>query len=409
MLTGIDLYHGCVTELAEKTAKLMGLDGRIRRMDSLMVEANIRKLSRMELLYRCVSKMVIFLNKSGMTDRIFPMEHYCEPDDFNRFIYHSRSTDTDERIAILLRDADTLLEKCKDLEDVTEYQLLVRCISEQTIVEGDQRRLKTKADGTMSSDIMQSPVDPEATFREKAGKEHRGYTANIEETVGQNGSVVTDYQFEKNNVSDSAMLKDHLEGMDKQAEKTILVADGAYSGTDNADLASSKNVKLIATDLTGKDVDVVMGAFEFNEDGTEVLSCPAGNQPKSCTHIKQTGMCQASFAKDVCEQCPYRIHCHPKTYKRVCKVKVSKKMRERARMKANMNTDEFKNYGRLRNGVETVPSILKNVYDVNKMRVHGRIRCKFFFGSKIAALNFRKLYRYRKGSGNYAPNPVLAG
>ena len=41
--TGIDLYHGCVTELAGKTAKLMELDGRIRRMDSLMVEANIRK------------------------------------------------------------------------------------------------------------------------------------------------------------------------------------------------------------------------------------------------------------------------------------------------------------------------------------------------------------------------------
>ena len=221
--------------------------------------------------------------------------------------------------------------------------------------------------------------------------------------------MVTDYQFEQNNVSDSAMLKDHLEKMNEQSEETILIADGAYSGTDNSDLASSKNVKLITTDLTGKDVDVVMGAFEFNDDGTEVLSCPAGNKPKSCTYIKQTGVCQASFAKDVCEHCPYRIHCHPKTYKRVCKVKVSKKMRERARMKANMNTEEFKNYGRLRNGVETVPSILKNVYDVNKMRVHGKLRCKFFFGCKIAALNFRKLFRYRMSLGHYAPNPVLAG
>ena len=41
-LHGIDLYHGCVTELAEVTAKLMKIDGRIRRMDSLMVESNIR-------------------------------------------------------------------------------------------------------------------------------------------------------------------------------------------------------------------------------------------------------------------------------------------------------------------------------------------------------------------------------
>ena len=56
----------------------------------------------------------------------------------------------------------------------------------------------------------------------------------------------------------------------------------------------------ITADLTGKDVDVVMDAFEFNDDGTEVLSCPAGNKPKSCTYIKQTGVCQASFARDVC-------------------------------------------------------------------------------------------------------------
>ena len=353
--------------------------------------------------------MVIYLSKNGIEDRIYPMNHYCEADDFNRFIYHSRSTDADDRIAILLRDADTLLERCKDLEDVTEYQLLVRCISEQTVVDNNKRRLKTKADGTMSSDIMQSPVDPDATYREKAGKKHRGYSANIEETVGENGSVVTDYQFEKNNVSDSVMLKEHLENMDEQPQETTIITDGAYSGTANTDLAASKNVKLVTTDLTGKDVDIVMGAFEFNDDGTEVLSCPAGHKPKSCTYISQSGMCQVSYAKALCEHCPYKIHCHPKMFKRISKVSVSKTMRERARLKAQMDTIEFKNYSKLRNGVETVPSILKNIYGVNKMRVHGKIRCKFYFGSKVAALNFRKLFRYRKGLGHYAKNPLLAG
>ena len=84
-------------------------------------------------------------------------------------------------------------------------------------------------------------------------------------------------------------------------------------------------------------------------------------------------------------------------------------MRERARMKARMNTEEFKNLARLRNGVETIPSILKNRYNVNKMNVRGKRRCKFSFGCKIAALNFNKLFRYRNGSGHYAENPVLVG
>lgn len=45
---GVDLYHDCVTGLAEASARMMGIDKRIRRMDSLMIEANIRRLSRME-------------------------------------------------------------------------------------------------------------------------------------------------------------------------------------------------------------------------------------------------------------------------------------------------------------------------------------------------------------------------
>lgn len=32
---------------------------------------------------------------------------------------------------------------------------------------------------------------------------------------------------------------------------------------------------------------------------------------------------------------------------------------------------------------------------------------RFFFGSKIAALNFRKLFGFRKGLVNYAQNPIF--
>lgn len=408
-LHGVDLYHDCVTDLAAKTAKLMKIDGRIRRMDSLMIEANIRTLSRMELLYRCISKLVVFLHKNGHDDRIVGMEHYYDPDDFNRVIYHSRSSETSDRLQVLLEDADKLIENCGGLfQEVTEYQLLVRCLSEQTVVEDGKRRLKTKEDGGMSSDILQNPSDSDATYREKAGKKHRGYAANIEESVGENGSVVTEYQFETNNTSDSAMLRERLENMEPQKEPTTLVTDGAYAGEENTALAEDRNVTLITTDLPGKDVPVIKGKFELNESETRILKCPAGNVPKSASYIRQSGTCTASFQRDICENCPMKDQCRPQFFKRVAKVKVTGKQIRRAQMQAQMKSEEFKLFARLRNGVETVPSILKNVYDVNHMPVHGMIRCKFFFGSKIAALNFRKLFRYRKQQGNYAQNPLLA-
>ena len=80
----------------------------------------------------------------------------------------------------------------------------------------------------------------------------------------------------------------------------------------------------------------------------------------------------------------------------------------RAKLQAEMKTEDYKAYGRLRNGVETIPSMLKNLFNVNAMPVRGKIGTKFFFGSKMAALNFRKLFGYRRGLGNYAQNPLIS-
>jgi hypothetical protein len=405
---GVDLYHGCVTGLAEASARMMGIDKRIRRMDSLMVEANIRKLSRMELIYTCISKLVSYLHKNSRDDLIGHMAHYYDPNDFNKVIYHCSDVDVQERFDVLFSDADLLLERCNgSFEDVTEYQLFLRCISEQTIVEDGKRRLRTKEDGGMTSGILQNPSDPDATYREKAGKRHRGYAGNIEESVGKTGSIVTDYQFNTNNKSDSEFLKEHIDRIGYQEEKTVMITDGAYSGDGNVSAAAENNIDLITTDLTGADVDPIMGAFQFSDDGTKVTGCPAGHAPRSCWYNKKTGQILLSFEREKCAGCPYQMHCHPKIFKRVSKLSVSLKMKKRALTQNRMETAEFKQYARLRNGVETVPSLLKNRYGVNRMPVHGLIRCKFYFGCKVAALNFRKLFRFRKGSGHYALNPAL--
>lgn len=123
--------------------------------------------------------------------------------------------------------------------------------------------------------------------------------------------------------------------------------------------------------------------------------------------MKQSNQCTVSFLHEQCANCPYQDQCKPKIFKRVAKIVTSKTAHERAKIQRNMNCEEFKNYARLRNGVETVPSNIRKNYHLEKMP-RGKQRGKFFFGSKIAALNFRKLFNYVKGLGNYAQNPVLA-
>ena len=403
-----DLYHDCVKDLSASIAKLMGISGRVRRMDSMMIESNIRRLSRMELIYTCISKLVVHVYRTKESALPDSFIHYTDPDDFNKVIYHQRSTDADGRMQHLLTDADTLVALCGSrYDDSTEYDLFVRCLSEQTVVENGTRRLRTKEDGGMGSSMLQNPSDPEATFRSKGGKEHRGYAANLEESVGVNGSVVTEYQYEQNTHSDSQFIREHLEKMDHQEEQTVMITDGAYSGMENTQLAVNKNIELVTTSLTGKPAPDIHADFVFNEEGTKVLRCPAGHAPKSCSYMKQSNQCTVSFLHEQCAGCPYQMKCRPKIYKRVAKIVTSKAAHERAKIQRNMNSEEFKNYARLRNGIETVPSNIRRNYHLEKLP-RGKQRGKFFFGAKIAALNFRKLFNYVKGSGHYAKNPVLA-
>lgn len=66
------------------------------------------------------------------------------------------------------------------------------------VVENGKRRLRIKEDGTMNSHALQNLSDTDAIYRNKAGKQYRGYVENLEKTVGRNGSVITDYQYEQN-------------------------------------------------------------------------------------------------------------------------------------------------------------------------------------------------------------------
>ena len=64
--TGIDLIHTCITGLANELAGFMGLTPNMRRMDSLMVAANIRDLSLLELFYTSVANLAKIMPERGV-------------------------------------------------------------------------------------------------------------------------------------------------------------------------------------------------------------------------------------------------------------------------------------------------------------------------------------------------------
>ncbi len=100
-------------------------------------------------------------------------------------------------------------------------------------------------------------------------------------------------------------LKDYIENQPKDNQDSTLVTDGGYCGSENAKLATKKNIQLVATNLKGAEVDDLWADFEFNETGTEITKCAGGYIPKTNVYDKNTQKCKASFPIDVCRGCPY--------------------------------------------------------------------------------------------------------
>ena len=406
---GVDLFHDCVKDLSEKIAKMMGINSRIKRMDSLMIEANIKNLSRIELLYSCVSGAVKYHHKNHTGVNLSGLEHYTDPDDRNLVIYHSRNIDVDARTTAIIKDAEILLERChKKYDHSKEHQLLLRCLEEQTVLENGIRRLRIKGLESPKPTSLQNPTDPEATFRTKAGKKHIGYVANVVETVSSAGSVITDYQYEQNIYSDAHFLGDHLEQLQYQESPAVIVMDGGYTGQIYRDAAAEKNVELINTCLMGTPVPDIYADFEISEGGERILCCPAGHEPLRCKYISTSKQVKTYFPHGLCIQCPHLEQCHPKIRKCSNLIAISRSAIERARQQRFMAAEDFQNWRRIRNGIEAVPSILRNHYHIDDMPVRGKIPSKFFFGAKISAVNFKKLLRQRRGLCCCPHNPLLS-
>lgn len=401
--TGEDLIKDCITSLSAEISTVMGVNGNIKRMDSMMVASNIKRLSRLELLYLCTANLVKLLNKEN-EDIPEGLKHYIDSNDQNKVIYHTRSTDINEKIRIVLDDASILLVKCSDrYEDSKEYKLLVRAISEQTTSdENGVLNLKDGNDKSMDSEILQNPADPDATYRFKAGKQHRGYVANLVEDVSENGSVISDYDYQANTYSDSKFLKDTVESLDKQEEPITILADGAYSGEENKELAKDKSINLINTNFLGSKPDDLFAEFEFSENGKKVLKCAGGQEPITCVYYASQEQCRITLNREICDKCPHKEQCKPKFHKTKTSKTVSHKTVNRAKQLRHMKTSEFKEFAKIRNGVESLPSTLRRKYRVDKMPVRGKLKTKLFFGFKIASMNFNKLLNFMAFKDNCA-------
>lgn len=84
---GVDLIQEEVENHAKEFAKILDIDGRNMRMDSLMISTSAKKLSRLEIIYSCVSRLIHEISKSDVGILPDKFKAYLEDGHRNDTIY----------------------------------------------------------------------------------------------------------------------------------------------------------------------------------------------------------------------------------------------------------------------------------------------------------------------------------
>lgn len=128
--TGRDLMRECLSSMEKEMSEFMAAAGE-RNADSMAVAANIRSLADFELLYTAVSNLACLMDVKEELPEEF--SHFLDEEDYSRFLYQTRYLDASQRLLRLAGQAEDLCDACGDrYDDFSEYQLLIRLLSEQT-------------------------------------------------------------------------------------------------------------------------------------------------------------------------------------------------------------------------------------------------------------------------------------
>ncbi|MBR0243075.1 MAG: transposase, partial [Bacteroidaceae bacterium] len=226
--TGINLMERCFEQVTGEQVKLFKISGSSVRMDSKLIGSNIAQYSRYELIHRTLCK--VLRQDSVMTMLNPKLRKGAEVwlgEDSGKTVYRSNKDEMAQRLVRIGLYIYAVLKRLKD--DAPGYDLLHRVFHDQYVVEKGRVELKDKH--KVASDSLQSPDDPDATYRDKGGQKVSGYVTNITETIeSDKPSIITSVQTEPVTFADCNFLQDAISNTERVTGHLVenVYADGAY-------------------------------------------------------------------------------------------------------------------------------------------------------------------------------------
>lgn len=317
----ISLIRQATEKITDEQIREFQIKTGLQRMDSTQLQSNIRKMSRLQLLVEIIHRLYRVLSEEDRSRHESLFGAYVQEDTLH-YCYGVSSDEVEGRLQQIGIDLAGMLDVLEPAYGEEQaYRDAGRVFGEQFRLEEEAIVIKTGKE--LSGSTLQSPDDPEASYRKKGGESARGYVANITETCDPDNELqfVTAVSVEANVTDDQKLLADDLAGLAERTDIEEVVTDAGYTGPTASEALDSHEVKQRTSAIKGrkKETDSLgLDEFDIKRDGdgkiTELV-CPQG-QSAEVRDGRVAGRYSAGFDGTKCEGCPLRERCPAKRLKK---------------------------------------------------------------------------------------------
>jgi len=290
---GIDLFEKCFKDLTEGQIIRYQVSGKVMRLDSKLLQSNIKKTTRLQLCLAVLRKFYLSLNaqwRERLSAGDVELLEEISTKGIESYTFKLNKEEAAKSLTSCGEVIYRLLNSYEDLQSET-YDLLKRLWEEQfEIVESQDENEQQippppqpKDSNNIESDTLQSAHDPDAAYRNKPGSKKqiiRGFVCNITETCSlpdekKEGeaqdkvkdiplNLITDVQTEKATFSDDKFFIPAIENSRQLLQDQIeaVLTDGAFNSVINEQFSNfdTGEFKWFLTAIQG-----VEGNYDFEK------------------------------------------------------------------------------------------------------------------------------------------------
>ena len=393
--TGINLLEKVFDNLTAEQLKELKIKTDIQRSDSTLISSNIKNYGRVQLLIEVLLRLWRVLEESDKKALSKLISEYVKTGS-EKYVYKLQSKDLPKELSKLGEIYYKVYEQVKGRYlGIKEYENFQRVYQEHfVIVEGSA---KAKSNEELSSGILQSPDDPEATYRKKGEKQSKGFSLNVVESANPENPIqlITDISVKKNNIEDSKIL---LERVDKLKEKIPeikeLHTDAGYVSEAVDKKLEELEIKQVVSSIKGRASEIKI-RIKKTDKGIYIVECPLQTKVSHRTKKRY----KAKFDIKKCESCELKEKCS--IFKN--KGKYYFKEKDYLKQQRNNNINNVPQERRsLRANVEATIKSFKEKTRAGKLKVRGLFKASLFAFLRGISINFARIYRFlTEEGGNY--------